>query len=873
MDKKLINTEPPIWADRFFEWYCNADMQEEILGDLYESFMDKSANGNLFQAKCWYWLQVILFINRRTLSRNTHFFTRLNSIDMFRSYFKIGYRNILKNKGTTFINAFGMALAIGCCLVVFQFVHFMYNMDNFHTKRDEIYVVQRVLAQNGEQVIWNDVPIPLGKALKNDFPQLGDLVRINFNRGVVEYEDKVFSESIAFTDTDYFNLFDFPIKWGNKANFSNPESIVLGIRKAEKYFGSKNPIGKTIDIRFNQQGKEIVERFIVQGVLEKAPESATFSPGILIPFERQKAILEKMEDWTTTSSITFLQAKNQGDIATIKANQKPYLATMNAANENWNMVDIHFQPLKNLLFNNNNVRNRQFGFTEKAAIYGLISIATCMLLLVCFNYINISLASASTRLKEIGVRKVMGSSRQQIIWQFIVENVLICFLSLGIGIFLAYTFFFPWFNNMLNGELNLSLSFIDSPALCLFVLALTIITAIGGAGYPAFYISKFHPNAIIKKEFKVGTQNGFRKALISMQLILTIITIFTTYVFLLDTHQQKQKDWGYHQHDLTVIPLKNGNDFEKFRTDILNNPNVMAVAGSKEYLGTELLPLKVDVAGESYNLHGMQIDDNYLPTLGIELLDGRNFDKKLEADPEQSVIVNAAFRKRMNWTQAEGQNLKIGSKNYTVIGEVADFHSQDFFYKVKPLVLQMATTEQLKYVSIRSQPGTAKATAKALFSNWKKIYPHAPYNYSFQDGVFFWYFDKYRQTNSILSATAFLTIIIATIGFFGLAMLLLTRKMKELSIRKVLGASFFHISHLINKEFFLPLLIAIGFGLPIAFYVSKSLLNDVFSPFSSIGVLPFLLTIGSICMILGISLAKHIYTANASNPSHFLKDE
>jgi len=872
MDKQLKNTDPPKWADRFFEWYCNPGMQEEIQGDLYESFMDRLENGSLWQAKFWYWLQVILFINRRTLSRKNHYSTRLNSIDMFRSYFKIGYRNILKNKGTTFINAFGMALAIGCCLVVFQFVDFMYGMDDFHTKRDEIYVVQRIMQQNGEQITWNDVPLPLGKALADNFPQLENMVRIEHSGGVVEYKDKVISQWVSFVDEGYFELLDFPIKWGNVADFSDPEGLVLSKETAEKYFGSNNPIGEALSIQFNEKGKEIVERFIVKGVLDKRPKNASFSCAIMIPYQRQKVLLEKMEDWTTTTSITFVQAKTPQLLAEVKAKTAPYLKIINDANEDWNMVGLHFQPFKHIQFNNIGVRNPQFGYTDIAAIYFLISVACILLLLVCFNYINITLATTTTRLKEISVRKVMGSTRQQIIWQFLTENILICFISLVIGILLAHSLFFPWFNSNL-GDMNLQLSFLEQPNLWLFVVVLTLITAIGGAGYPALYISKFQPNALLKKEFKIGTKNGFRKVLISIQLIITTITVFSSFAVLLDSKEQQQRDWGYNQKDLAIISLENGSDFDKFKKEIQSHPNVLAVTGSREQLGVNLKPLKVEVNGEEYDVQTMKIDEHYLNTFEMTLLDGRNFDKKLKADPEQSVLVNEQFRKIMNWEQAEGRNFKIGSKMYQVIGEVKDFRLEDFYFKIKPMVLQMATQEDLKYVTIRGKSGTIEATAKALESNWKKIYPHSPYNFSFQDGVFFWFFEKFRQTNSMLSATAFMTILISIIGFFGLAMLLLNRKMKEISIRKVLGANFFEISHLINKEFFLPLLFSILIGLPLAYFFIKGLLNSVLSPDSIIGILPFFLTIGTICLMVMISLAKHIYTAAVSNPSQFLKDE
>ncbi|MEM1124279.1 MAG: ABC transporter permease, partial [Bacteroidota bacterium] len=321
MDKNSIEPTPPKWADRLFEWYCNPAMREEIQGDLYESFVDMAEQDSLQRANRWYWLQVFSFINRRTLSRDPYYFTRQNSVDMFRSYFKIGFRNILKNKGTTFVNAFGLSVAIGCCLVVFQFVDFIYSIDDFHSKRDETYLVQRIMEQNGEQVTWNDVPQPLGDALHNDFPQITSSVRINYQRGIVKHEDQVFAQRISFVDNGYFDLFDFPIKWGNKANFTDPEGIVLGIRTAEKYFGSNNPIGEELSIRFNVEGTEVLEQFIVKGVLEKEPPNAGFSDDMIVPYTRQKALMTKMEDWTTTTTATFVQVKNQVDLATIKAQE------------------------------------------------------------------------------------------------------------------------------------------------------------------------------------------------------------------------------------------------------------------------------------------------------------------------------------------------------------------------------------------------------------------------------------------------------------------------------------------------------------------------------------------------------------------------
>ncbi|MEM1121623.1 MAG: FtsX-like permease family protein, partial [Bacteroidota bacterium] len=531
-----------------------------------------------------------------------------------------------------------------------------------------------------------------------------------------------------------------------------------------------------------------------------------------------------------------------------------------------------FEPMNGMWLNSRHVRNFPFGFTEKVAIYFLVCVGSVLLLLACFNYINIALATASTRLKEISVRKVMGSSRPQIIWQFLTENLLICLLATILGIGLANYLFLPWFNELLDG-LDLSVSFMEKPHYWLFCLGLMLVAAVGGAGYPALYISKLNPNTILKKDFKLGNKPFFRKLLIGCQLGLTVIAIYMTFSFLIYSQQQKAKEWGYNQHDLLVVNLADAKDFDSFKNDVLTNPNVLEVTGSKERMGVYTTPVKIDVAGEAYNIQSLHIDDNYLPTYGIKLLDGRNFSPHSEADQLQSVIVNETFKKKMNWAQAVGQNFKINQQNYHVVGEVKDFHYESFYFEVKPLVIQLADAADLTQVSIRTKAGTTTATAKELNQNWQKIYPNIPYNYAFQDQAFFVYFDVFRQANGLMRATAFLTMLLSIVGFFGLAMLLINQKMKELSIRKILGAGSFHLSQLINKEFAAPFLGALLIGLPVAILVTKNLAHVVSSADTMFNPLPLFLTIFSVCLMLAVSLGKHIYTAIFSEPSSFLRDE
>jgi len=791
---------------------------------------------------------------------------------MLKNYLKVAYRNILKNKGTTLINAFGMALAIGCCMLVYELQNHIYNADAFHSNRDEIYVVQREMDLNGDISVWNDVPQELGVALKNDFHQIKTMVRVNNRRGIIKYDDKVFNQGIAFVDDAYYDLFDFPVKWGEPTTFTDAESIVLSDYVSQKYFGDQNPIGEVLTILFTENGEEIAIPFTVKGVLENPPNNASYFDDILVPFDRQKIFGTTEAEWTQLSNPTFIQVKNEKALASIKELESKYLAIINEANDQWKMVSIYFQPFGTIMETGYKVRNNRFNGFVAEGILMISAIGFFLLLMACFNYLNIALAAAATRLKEISVRKVLGSTRRQIIIQFLTEHFLICFGALLLGIFLAHQVFLPWFNNSMGGGDNLSLTYLTNPTIWLFSIGLLIFVILASAGYPAFYISKYQPVAIMKKEFRVGSKSGFQKCLIGGQLFLSVLTIYTAYGGLYLNEQIRNKDWGYNQNGVGIIQLEDSKDFEVFKQEIATHPNIIAVTGSQEVIGRGVQTLKTQVTGKEYEVEGMTVAANYLSVLEVPLIAGRYFDAQKETDKTEAILVNESFSKMMNWKNAVGKSIKLANQPFQIIGEVKDVHQNDFIKKVPPMVFKTGESDQFSYVSIRAQSGMAVSTIQALNTNWKKLYPNAPYSYFFQDNAFWSYFNLFEQIAAILSGAAFMTLWICIIGLFGLAMLLTNRKMKEISIRKILGANKLQIIHLVQKDFFIPLVIALIFALPLAYSIMQSLKNQ-FASSISISIVPALLTIGSIVLMVLFSLSKHIYTALHSEPSDFLRDE
>lgn len=377
---------------------------------------------------------------------------------MIKNYLKLGLRNLAKNRLSSTINILGLALAIGCCLVVFQFFDWSMHMDNFHHKLNNLFVIERVSEKDGNQQLWCNSPSPMGPMLKNDFPQIKNITRVNSSGIIIKQGDNVFRESVNFVDDAFYKMFDFPIKWGNKQHFTDPDGIVLTAVLSEKLFGKENPVGKNVSVRFDKNGHETVVNFTVKGVFEKRPDESSWYFSALAPYAKMTSLgLDKPGDWGQTSDITFVETADGTSLSPLQNQSKKYLQLYNAANANDKIAAFHFQPLNTMNFHSFKVNNSRFSSTHIAGYIMLLVIAIATLLLVYFNYMNIAIASASTRLKEIGVRKVMGSSRKQIIVQFILENFILCIIAVAVGLLLAKYIFLPWFSQISNIDLGKNL--------------------------------------------------------------------------------------------------------------------------------------------------------------------------------------------------------------------------------------------------------------------------------------------------------------------------------------------------------------------------------------------------------------------------------
>jgi putative ABC transport system permease protein len=790
---------------------------------------------------------------------------------MIKNYLKLGFRNLLKNKLPSSINILGLALAVGCCMVVFTFFDWSMNMDTFHHKINNLFVIERLSSQNGNDQLWGDSPAPMGPMLKSDFPQIKDAVRLNNTGVIIKRGNNVFNQHITFTDDNFYKMFDFPVKWGNKKDFTSQDGIVLTEELSDKLFGKENPTGKTISVKFNKDSVQTMVNFTVKGVFEKMPREASFYFQAVAPYSKMLALgIDKPGDWAQNTSITFIEANNETALAPLKRTVDKYLKLYNAANPDSKIVGFNFQPLNTMNFHSYKVNNNQFNSTHIAGYIMLLVIGLATLLLVYFNYMNIAIASASTRLKEIGIRKVMGSQRKQIIFQFIIENVILCTVAISIGLLLAKYIFLPLFSQIAN--LDLTQDLFNNYRTWITLLLLIIVSALSGAAYPSIYISAFNPINIMKGNSRTGSNNRFRKALLGFQFFLTFLAISTALAFMQESKFIKARPWGYDPSNNVVVNLDKSASYKVFKDKLKNAGNIISVTGSTETLGSYTQQLVVNIDGQNQTVKSISALPGFATQMGIKINKGRDLSEAYQSDGANAVLVNQTFMKQMHWTTAIGKTVKYNDHNYSVIGEVNDFHYDDFQTPIGPLLLMGCKPAEVNSVYIKTKPALFSNAHTGIGKIWKEANPNLPFEYHYQEAVFDNYFNGFVQVGQVLSGASIVMIIISVTGIFGLALLILGKKMKEISVRKVLGAGMGNVIFLINKEFLYAIGFAVLVGVPFSWWVTGNLFK-ILAPDSTVSFSPLILAFFSLMAMTAISVSWHIYKAHTANPTQYLKEE
>ncbi|MCA9740720.1 MAG: ABC transporter permease [Deferribacteres bacterium] len=742
---------------------------------------------------------------------------------MFKNYLIIALRTFRKRKSFSLINLAGLAVGVACFWLISLYVQFELSFDRYHEKSDRIYRV--VAHQPGNIYLGTDhfavTQAVLAKTLKQEYPEVLAAVTIDdANNVLISVDEKDFYEDgLLMADDELFELFDFPFLVGDpKTALAEPFSIVLTEEVAHKYFGNKNPMGRII--RYNDQ-----HDFKVTGVLQNIPRNSHFHFRMLMPFQARIAMAsnkEQYERWGNSSFYTYILVPQNFDQADFEAKLVDLVKKYHT--ESWRqknnpnryylqrLTDIHLYSKINFdIGENNDIRY----------IYLLSGLAIIMLAIACINYINLTTARASLRAREVGMRKVVGASRWQLIKQFIGESLLLVLASTALA-FVLVTVLLSTFSSLVGREFSIDL--LLRGEVLFSVLAAMLLVAMVSGGYPALVLSNYQPAVALKGEIRDRGRSRLRSGLVVLQFIASISLIICTIVVLKQLNFIKSTNLGYNREQVLVLRLRDRAVREKIdllKNDLLANPNVLSVTASGHLptrIGSQtgLGWTRGEGSQDGLSAYNTEVDENFLNVFEIELVEGRNFSAELATDTTDSFIINEKLRDALGWQTGVNQPFGRGDQpDGRVIGVIKNFHMHSFREEIQPLFLQFGHG-WISYVSARIRADDIPATIEHFSKVWQKYSAHYPVEHFFLDEQFNRMYDRDEKLGEIFSYFTFLTIFIACLGLYGLAAFVAERKTKEIGVRKVLGASVGQLLVLLSRDFTKLVIVANLLAWPLA---------------------------------------------------------
>lgn len=803
---------------------------------------------------------------------------------MVKNYLKTGWRNIVKNRGTFVVNIMGLAFGIASVIMIMLYVSDELSFDRFNEKADRMVRVVFRADINGEKMKEAVVMAPVAQTLKNELPEVTNATRLakSYNNRL-EYKGTYYGQSdLGYVDPNFFEVFTLPIISGNKNTpLDKPSSVVISQSLAENIFGNSDPVGKSITITNSDK------QLYISGVMKDIPKNSHFHFDLLVStLDYANA---KKTTWMQSDFFTYLVLKDDAQIEKVEAKlpaiTKKYMGPqmINAIGMSYqeflkdNSLGLFLQPLTDIHLHSDfsdATTLEQGGDIKYIYIFSVIAIF--MLVIACINFMNLATASASKRSKEVGIRKVLGSNKNQLIYQFLAEASISTVIATSLAIAL-FALALPSFNQLAGKAIELSSLLNPVYLLSLFGLIL-LITLLSGS-YPAFYLSSFNPLNALKSKFSGnGKGSGIRSGLVVFQFVISAGLILATLVVREQMHYIQNKDLGYEKDQLLVVrnTYLLGNNEDNFIQEIKNDPRVQNVTHSA------FVP-----AGESDNevggifLNGdflrrmffYNVDENYIPTMGMELLGGRNFSKSY-GDETDNVIINEKAAEVLGFGKdAIGKTFQRdtdeGPRDITVIGIIRNFNWKSLHQEIEPLILKM---NPYGGVIIRSKTADMSGVIENLDSDWNQFNPKEALNYSVLDDSFNHTYLKERKMGTILTLFAILTIIVACLGLFGLVTFTAEQRFKEIGIRKVLGSSVTQIVALLSKDFLKLVVISFLVAFPLCYYLMNKWLQDFAYRIQIqwyLFVFAAVITLGIAFLTIGI---KSFKAANA-NPIKSLKIE
>jgi putative ABC transport system permease protein len=797
---------------------------------------------------------------------------------MIKNLLLVALRNFKKDKWYSLLNVLGLTIGITFSLFLIFYIKDELSYDRYNKKADRIYRIVSYIQEKDKNTNWTLTQLPLAPTLKKDFPEVEDAVRfVSRERTLFKNGNNNFFETkIYYADSTVFNIFTYRFIEGNPAHALNePNSIVISKTLAEKYFGRNTPaVGKTL--------KTVYDLYKVTGVIEDVPKNSHLLFDMLISMS---SILkgnqnDGQNNWGNFNNFTYVLLKpgtnakafDKKLVPMYKKYMAPLFAQFNIK------MQYGVQPITAIHLHSNLEREPE-ELGNMSYIWIFSAVAFFMLLIACINYMNLTTARSARRAKEIGIRKVTGSTKKQLVLQFLTESLLTACVAVLLSMLLVIVLLGVF--NSLSGK-AFTIHTLLQPFNIVLLVSIILFTGLVGGSYPAFYLSAFKPVSILKGSLSNASGNvNLRRTLVVLQFSISMIMLICTWVVYSQLSYLRKKDLGFNKDQVMTVTVNTGED-ERGKIYAMNNefrslPGIKMVGTGNCYPGSANIDLNLftvetknghtDKAIECYG-----IDENYLGALGIPVVQGRNF--STPSDTLHSILVNEAMVKHFEWDNAIGKRVKFpgdtSSHYLEVVGVIKDFNQKSLYNPIAPLLLFYSPNSNI--IQLKMNPGNIKTSIAKVESTWKKYFPQLPFEYKFLDEDFNSQYAADQKRGKIFAAFSILTIIITCLGLLGLTAFTTQQKQKEISIRRVLGASIMQVVTMTTRNYLWLAFIAALIAFPVAYYFMHIWLN-IFSYNTGLSVIPFILS--AFVIIITASATATFYSAKAAvtNPAKILKTE
>lgn len=779
--------------------------------------------------------------------------SRCQEKSMYKNYLKIALRNFKKHFGYSIIKLSGLAIGMACCVIIFIWIQNELGFDRFHEKSDRLF---RLISFMDEG--WSSTsPWSLSVMLKKDFPEIEKASRFNNRRALVQYREKIFYENLGLADPDFLEMFSFPFIKGNSSTaLSAKNSVIVSKTTARKYFGENEAVGKILTVNKTLQ-------LTITGVIEDVPSKSSLQFDILAPV--QLVGEQRLQSWWLETNAFVLVSKNvsvNGLRAKMAGTTMKYDKRIKDK-----IVKNDLQPFTRMhLYGLNDIGDILY-------VYIFFVIAVIVLIIACINFINLTTAKAGNRAGEIGMRKVLGAHRMNIVHQFFGESFMMSFIALLISLGLV-VYFLPAFNNLTGRQLSFDLN----GSITAVLIGITAVVGILSGSYPALLLSSFKPISVLQKSKASGSKNPLlRRILVIFQFTITIILIISSLVLQRQMNYIGNKDLGFDRDNVIRLSLNQeiSENYQVFKNRLLQNPDILNVsaANSTPTQVGNINPVYWEGGGpDQYKtMNFVTVDYDYFETFKMDIIQGRSFSREFSTD-NQNYIVNQAAVDFAGLENPIGKMFSIWEREGRIIGVVKNFHSKSLHNEIVPIVFALTRDWPHTYVFIRLNPNDVQNTLNSVKEVWSEYAGSFPFNFKFLNDVFEQQYQSDQRTKTLFGYFTFLAIFISCLGLLGLAAFAAEQRTKEIGIRKTLGASVSSLIMLISREFLILLGIANLIAWPLAFYVMKKMMNQ-YAYQVGITIWIFLFAGFLTLVITSVTVSFQAFRAARTNPVDSLRFE